>query len=277
MKIRFLGILVSIFVFAVPVFAQRESAGDARVASISVEESEDGIVITIMGDHPDSCTRTGDITQAIEGDMILVTLDSTRPADAMCATVLTPFETTYTLDTSDLEAGEYTLDVNGITETVTIVADLDAQDAETTESSEIVFECAEPRDDFTLYDDNGVCFLYPEDYSVIAGRSFILVSQPLTDNPILVVEIDVLDADDPLTIEDIQSALSEDVELAIEDLFIGGESAVVVDEGNQREAFVIANNTVFSFTVNPILEDNTGELLWSIVIDTAVFPVEDEE
>jgi len=44
------------------------------------------------GEHPDSCTKVDEITTRREGNTFVVTISAFRPADAMCAEVITPYE-----------------------------------------------------------------------------------------------------------------------------------------------------------------------------------------
>jgi len=52
---------------------------------------------------------------------------------------------------------------------------------------------------------------------------------------------------------------------------IGDHDALILETDNQRQAYVIVNEQVYSFTVQPI-EDESGELLWAEVIDSMFFP-----
>ena len=54
------------------------------------------------------------------GNRLLVTLATARPASAVCAQVLTPFEERVDLDVTGLAGGFYTVDVHGITTGVTL-------------------------------------------------------------------------------------------------------------------------------------------------------------
>jgi hypothetical protein len=69
------------------------------------------------GEHPDSCTKVDKVATRREGDTFFVTITTSRPADAMCAQVMTPFEEVVALDAVGLKAGVYTVDVNGVGDT----------------------------------------------------------------------------------------------------------------------------------------------------------------
>ncbi|KAB3547395.1 MAG: hypothetical protein C5617_003910 [ANME-2 cluster archaeon] len=75
------------------------------------------------GEHPDSCTKVDKVATRREGDTFFVTITTSRPADAMCAQVMTPFEEVVALDVVGLKAGVYTVDVNGVRDTFELQTD----------------------------------------------------------------------------------------------------------------------------------------------------------
>ncbi|NOQ34086.1 MAG: hypothetical protein GQ567_07855 [Methanosarcinales archaeon] len=75
------------------------------------------------GEHPDSCTKVDKVATRREGDTFFVTITTSRPADAMCAQVMTPFEEVVALDAVGLKAGVYTVDVNGVGDTFELQTD----------------------------------------------------------------------------------------------------------------------------------------------------------
>ena len=75
------------------------------------------------GEHPDSCTKVDKVVTRHEGDTFFVTITTSRPADAMCAQVMTPFEEVVALDAVGLKAGVYTVDVNGVGDTFELQTD----------------------------------------------------------------------------------------------------------------------------------------------------------
>lgn len=80
--------------------------------------------VTIRGVMPDACTKVDHFHQRVSADTIYLWVYVSCPADRMCAQVLTPYEETLPLDLSELTAGEYVLDVNGITQTLTLEPDM---------------------------------------------------------------------------------------------------------------------------------------------------------
>ena len=84
----------------------------------------------IDGELGDGCTELGPITTEREGDTFYITVKTTRPADAVCTMELRFFSESVSLDILGLEAGTYTVDVNGVTETFTLEQD-NVMEAET--------------------------------------------------------------------------------------------------------------------------------------------------
>lgn len=72
----------------------------------------------VRGQLPDAgCTTISDINQTRDGNTIKVTLTTTTDPLALCAQALTPFEQVVALDVANLPPAEYTVDVNGVTQT----------------------------------------------------------------------------------------------------------------------------------------------------------------
>lgn len=84
----------------------------ALVESVTVEERDGQYFAIIEGNYPDSCTTIIRLDQVVQGSTISLSAFTTRPADVVCATVLTPFTEEVELVTDTLEAGEYTISVN---------------------------------------------------------------------------------------------------------------------------------------------------------------------
>ena len=100
--------------------------GEAMVDSVEVlilESFPVQVKVNVKGSLADACTTVGDVTTTRDGNTFNVKITTTRPADAMCAQVITPFEENITLDVKGLQKGTYTVDVNGVTETFELAAD----------------------------------------------------------------------------------------------------------------------------------------------------------
>jgi inhibitor of cysteine peptidase len=77
----------------------------------------------VVGYLGDGCTTLGEITQVREDDTFLISITTSRPAEAICTQQLVGFEETIPLDVAGLPAGTYTVDINGVTETFTLDVD----------------------------------------------------------------------------------------------------------------------------------------------------------
>lgn len=106
--------------------ADRILHGTANVDSVDLLVLESfplQVRAQVTGTLSDACTEIGEIDSQIEGDTIAVTIATERPAGAMCAQVIRHFEETIDLPVRGLEAGTYTVDVNGVTEQITFERD----------------------------------------------------------------------------------------------------------------------------------------------------------
>lgn len=74
------------------------------------------VEVVARGNLPDGCTQLVDAEITLDGPAFHVTLPTQRPADAICTQALVPFEQVIPLDVADAAPGEYTVDVNGVTE-----------------------------------------------------------------------------------------------------------------------------------------------------------------
>jgi inhibitor of cysteine peptidase len=83
------------------------------------------VTAVVRGNLRDGCTRIGTIDQEVLADerRIAVQIGTVRPADAFCTQALVPYEERVPLEVRGLPAGEYTVDVNGLTATFTLAVD----------------------------------------------------------------------------------------------------------------------------------------------------------
>jgi hypothetical protein len=84
----------------------------AMVDSVSVEQRDNHYYAVINGFYPDACTYVSSIEQVVEEDTISIALFTDRPADLMCAAMLTPFTIDVLLTTGGLMPQEYNVVVN---------------------------------------------------------------------------------------------------------------------------------------------------------------------
>ena len=81
------------------------------------------INVFVRGYVPDACTEISDIVHERAADTFKVSISTVRPKDMACAEVIMPYEESISLDVIGLEAGVYTVDVNGVTETFELQVD----------------------------------------------------------------------------------------------------------------------------------------------------------
>ena len=74
----------------------------------------------VRGQLADACTTMADATVAQQGSTFVITFQTSRPTDQMCAQVLTPFEQVVTLGTPDPATGTYTVQAGDVVESFTL-------------------------------------------------------------------------------------------------------------------------------------------------------------
>lgn len=102
--------------------------GDAVVDDIEIFIMESfplQVSVNATGYLPDGCTFIDEdnIEVTRDGNTFNVALKTKRPADLMCTQALEPFEVNIPLDVYGLEAGVYTVNVNGVTDTFEFTMD----------------------------------------------------------------------------------------------------------------------------------------------------------
>lgn len=128
-------LLISGFLVACGAETQGGGPAKAHVEEVEVQLLESFPVqvrVVIRGELPDACTEIEEVTQRFEAeeDMFSIEIKAVRTTDDPCAEVLVPFEETVALDAHGLQAGTYTVNVNGTKETFTLDVDNAAADAE---------------------------------------------------------------------------------------------------------------------------------------------------
>lgn len=82
------------------------------------------VSVSLVGYFPDACPEIHEIVVNREDQTFMIEIFTREPAgDVMCAQVITPFEENVDLDVVDLPAGEYTVQVNDLSETFTLEVD----------------------------------------------------------------------------------------------------------------------------------------------------------
>jgi hypothetical protein len=78
-----------------------------------VVESRDGSYFAVVtGNLPDSCSAISGVTQSVGRNTISLTISASKPGDLLCTLEPTPFSEEVQLNTEDLGAGEFTVNVN---------------------------------------------------------------------------------------------------------------------------------------------------------------------
>ena len=100
--------------------------GEAIVETIEIlllESFPVQVNVVATGYLADGCTYVDEVVTERQGDTFDVTIATVRDAGAVCTLATVPFEQTIALDVVGLEAGTYTVDVNGVTGTFTLDVD----------------------------------------------------------------------------------------------------------------------------------------------------------
>lgn len=96
----------------------------APVTDISLAHDADTGLLTVIagGQLPDGCTQIAPVVLVTMPDSSTIELlvRTIRPVDMMCTQVITEFAKEIVLDVSGLAPGAYTVDVNGVTDTITL-------------------------------------------------------------------------------------------------------------------------------------------------------------
>jgi hypothetical protein len=79
--------------------------------------------VIVRGYLPDACTELDEITQAHAGDLFNLTLTTVRPKDLACAEVISPYQEVIALEVVGLDAGVYSVDANGVSDTFELQVD----------------------------------------------------------------------------------------------------------------------------------------------------------
>jgi hypothetical protein len=82
---------------------------------VAIESREGQLIAVVQGQYPDNCSQLGRPSQAIEGNIISVTLPlAPSAAETGCEQVATPFTIQLQLDITSLTPGDYALTINGV-------------------------------------------------------------------------------------------------------------------------------------------------------------------
>jgi len=100
--------------------------GEANIQSVQImllESFPVQVHVLARGEHPDGCTHIDEVQSLFSDNNFDVTVSTIRPGGAACTEALVPFEENIALDVLGLEAGSYTVNVNGVTGSFTLDVD----------------------------------------------------------------------------------------------------------------------------------------------------------
>lgn len=100
--------------------------GMANVESIDIlimESFPVQINVIAEGYLPDGCTKIDEIKTEREGETFNINITTKRPKDAICTQAIESFRETIPLEVQGLRAGNYTVNVNGVTGSFELTVD----------------------------------------------------------------------------------------------------------------------------------------------------------
>lgn len=120
-------LLVALLACSLPTVADNNSAGPAELivsqTRLSILESFPvQVQLSISGQLPDACTEITDIQSQRSGNLFQVSI-VTHSAEGNCPSEAVPFERQIPLDVYGLPAGEYQVEVEGVSQSFTLSVD----------------------------------------------------------------------------------------------------------------------------------------------------------
>jgi hypothetical protein len=278
-KQLFVGLTLLLFVFTFSVWAQDATPeGDDVLidqAYINDVTVTDDWIVEIEGELGDSCTNLGEITQEVDGNTITITVNTTRPADLMCAMQLETFDTIVPLDAAAVTEGETVIIVNGTEYPVTL--------------PELVLPtCDELEADEgqEKFENNRFCFLYPDSYDIVSNRNLVLLGSESFDGDLVTFVVEIAPQDDIESLEDVKVALQEaypEVELEFEDVLLNRNPAFITESISildipARRLYMLWDERIIMLEIQPIegsdaLVEAVDEL-WTMITDSWILKSE---
>ncbi len=275
--------------------------GEAMVDSIQLlilESFPVQVRVNVQGTLSDACTEVGTITQQREGNTFFVTIPTVRPADQMCAEMLQSFEESIALDVQGLPAGEYTVNVNGVTDTFTLAVDNElpseepvAEPGAEEPGSSATTACSTPGEGELLYEHPDFCLLYPAHFELLMPTEpmppFVgtFRGPPLDESmePLMVTLVMNAEPAPDGTLDDVVAdRLDAYPDLSVErsEITVGGEPTVVLDGMpglmTSRHLYTIHDGTLYTFILQPVGDDvpqaaEDAAALWHTVTESLTF------
>lgn len=160
-------------------------SGEAMVESIQINIMESFPLqasVDITGFLGDGCTELDEISVTRNEETFMVLVTTKRPSLAVCTQQLVGFQETVTLDILGLPAGDYTVNVNGVTDTFNLPMDNVSPDAEMEETdaeAELAAADWEALVELTLA--RALVAQEIPDYALLAEQKVIIVSSENLD------------------------------------------------------------------------------------------------
>lgn len=259
-------------------------SGQARVEEIEIlilESFPVQVNVVARGNLPDGCTTIDRIDEARQGNTFVVTITTVRPADRACTEALVPFEEVIALEVARLDAGAYTVEVNGVRDTFELAMDNRPRD------EGHVPGCAEAAADETLFLNRraGYCFLYPAGFEVILTEEGQLVVSPPRTGSVEVPQasLTIERTESEQTLEEAIDALQAEypgVAIGPAEAKVGGEQAAIVDTlpgiAGNWQAYFRHGEALYHLVALPIdaaypEESEATEQLWATVVESWAF------
>jgi Ig-like domain-containing protein len=98
----------------------------APIESVEIQIAQGSpvqVTALVRGHLTESCATLGDSRVVFASNVFQISVVAVSPNDRGCIQIVTPFETTISLDTSNLPAGTYTATANGVSAVFTLSAD----------------------------------------------------------------------------------------------------------------------------------------------------------
>lgn len=92
----------------------------ADVESVTVTLEANEVVMVASGHLPDGCTAIDAVSQSVTDNTLNATITTVRDPLALCTEAIVPFEETIRFDRTNLPAGEYTAQANGVRTVIAI-------------------------------------------------------------------------------------------------------------------------------------------------------------
>jgi hypothetical protein len=255
--------------------------GQATVDSIEVVTAESfpvQVLVIVRGNLPDGCTQLGDPVVQVTGSTFMMTLPTTRMADAPCTEALTPFEMPFPLDVVDLPAGSYTVDVHGVTGTFTL-------DADNWLPTDSLAGCPVAGADQLPYANQaaGYCLLYPTDFAVLEYATGIIIQRQPYGFPeprLPFLNLEVSDAANQTAGEVADGLVAEvadlvGLEISRSDIVVGGQQAVVLDglpgQDFNRQVLVVREGQLYKLVFSYSEPGPDFEHLYDVIVSSFTF------